>query len=324
MVDPRFQAIAREFLRSLRGKRSQRAFSRRLGFASNVAAEWESGRRIPMVTTVLRACRQLRGDPLGALAQFRAPTTGPVHDLGVSDIAAWLEAQRTREPIASLSARAGLSRYQVARFLSGRCQPRLHEFFALVDASTARLSDLVAALVDIDKVKTLTRYHARVAASRRLAVEEPWTSAVLSMLECLPSLSSKDAVRAVARSLELADKDVDRCLARLLDAGIIQQTDGRYVLAAPLVVDTDAVPDAARLLRQHWSEVAQRRIDAPRAHDVFGYNVFSVSRADLATIARLQREHFQRIRTLIAQSPPETVALLNFQLLEWDPDQALR
>ena len=93
-------------------------------------------------------------------------------------------------------------------------------------------------------------------------------------------------------------------------------------MAAPLVVDTDAVPDAARLLRRHWSEVAKRRIDAPHPQDVFSYNVFSVSRADLAQIARLHREHFQRIRTLIAESPAETVALLNFQLVEWDPQPA--
>jgi transcriptional regulator with XRE-family HTH domain len=269
--------------------------------------------------TVLRACRRLRGDPVGALALFRPPATGPVTELRVQDIAAWLASQRTREPIATLATRAGLSRYQVARFLSGRCQPRLHEFFALVDACTARLSDLVAALVDIDQVPTLTSHHARVAASRRLAFEEPWTSAVLSMLECLPSLPTNDAAQAVALALDLPLADVDRCVARLLDAGVVRQQQGRYVMAGSLVVDTDAVPDAARVLRRHWSEVAKQRIDTPGARDVFSYNVFSVSREDLARIARLQREHFQRIRTLIAESPAETVALLNFQLVEWDP-----
>jgi transcriptional regulator with XRE-family HTH domain len=48
--------LARQFLRAVRGRRSQVAFARRLGYASNVAAEWESGRREPSAADALSAC----------------------------------------------------------------------------------------------------------------------------------------------------------------------------------------------------------------------------------------------------------------------------
>ena len=48
--------LTREFLRAVRGERSQVAFSRRVGFTSNVAAEWESGRRVPSAATALAVC----------------------------------------------------------------------------------------------------------------------------------------------------------------------------------------------------------------------------------------------------------------------------
>ena len=50
-----YQRIARDFLRALRGRRSQAAFSRRLGYRTNVAYTWESGRAFPTAATVLNA-----------------------------------------------------------------------------------------------------------------------------------------------------------------------------------------------------------------------------------------------------------------------------
>ena len=42
-----FERLSRELLVALRGQRSQVQWSRRLGYRSNVAYAWESGRRWP-------------------------------------------------------------------------------------------------------------------------------------------------------------------------------------------------------------------------------------------------------------------------------------
>src|SRR5262245_36209131 len=131
---PRFEpdpaVVARQFLRALRGRRSQVAFSRRLGFASNVAAEWEPGRRVPPALTAFRACQVVGIDVLARLRAFRASTGASLRKLDGAGLAAWLRAQQGKQAVAAIAERSGLSRHQVSRFLSGSAAPRLHHFLA--------------------------------------------------------------------------------------------------------------------------------------------------------------------------------------------------
>jgi transcriptional regulator with XRE-family HTH domain len=316
-----YAEVAIQFLRAIRHQRSQVAFSRRLGFASNVAAQWESGRRVPRVLTALSACERVGIDVRAALAAFRPSTAqyivDPSGSLQLQALARWLKAQCGKETVSSVARRASLSRHQTARFFSGDCEPRLHEFFALLDATTGRLSDLVALLVDIERIPNLAAHQARVVASRRLAFDEPWSSAVLSAVECLSQLKCRAVEITIAAAFKLGVERVTSCLRRLEQGGVVQRVRGKYRIAAPLVIDTGAFPDGARLLRQHWTTVVHQRLEQPEENDVFSYNVFSCSKEDLLLIGRLQREHFQRIRTIVAKSSTETVALLNMQLMQW-------
>lgn len=307
-----FGVVASEFLRALRGSRSQVAFSRRLGFASNVAAEWESGRRIPRVSTAVGAAARVGVDVPAALARFWPPLADILTGSG---LAPWLDALRGEETVVTLAKRAGLSRQQCARMLSGRTEPRLHQFFALVHASTGRLSDLVAACVAIDQVNSLRHYHARVESSRHLAFDEPWSSPLLSALECLPSLERAEAEQSLARMFGLPRARVRRCLSHMVKAGLVARRAGGYVLSEPMLVDTGMATLAARRLAAHWARVATGRAESPAPSDLFSFNVFSVSHADLERIRQLQREHFQRVRAIIATSKPEAVAVINLQLV---------
>jgi len=54
-------------MRAVRADRSQVAFSRRVGCSSNVAAEWESGRRVPSAATALSCCARVGIDVAAAL-----------------------------------------------------------------------------------------------------------------------------------------------------------------------------------------------------------------------------------------------------------------
>ena len=51
----------------MRGKRSQVALSRRLGYRGNVVAKWEGGSRSPTFGEMLRACARIGIDVPGAL-----------------------------------------------------------------------------------------------------------------------------------------------------------------------------------------------------------------------------------------------------------------
>ena len=82
-----FDALAAELMRALRGKRSQRAFSRRLGMKSNTAYSWEAGRRWPTATRFFHIASRTGRDLPAAVAHdetgllYRAGDTAQLVDL---------------------------------------------------------------------------------------------------------------------------------------------------------------------------------------------------------------------------------------------------
>jgi hypothetical protein len=198
--------------------------------------------------------------------------------------------------------------------MSGRAKPRLPEFLGLLEAVTARVSDLLSELVAIEQLPSLRAIHERRDAARRLAYEEPWTEAILRVLETSDYQSADPQPGYVADQLGIELEVEQRCLAKLQQAGIVVHEAGRYACVSSLTVDTRATPT----LKCHWSAQARLRIPAPSPDDFFGYNVFSVSEADLARIRELLRAAFREIRSLVAATPgAERVAVTNVQLLCW-------
>ena len=146
-----FEKIARELLISLRGSRSQTAWSRRLGYRSNVAYAWESGRRWPTAAELLRAAGRSGLDVPAALTQFYGHRPVWLEELAVDSpaaVARLLDDLRGSTPINDLVAASGISRYSISRWLSGHTQPRLPDFLRLIEAASVRLIDLLAVLAD--------------------------------------------------------------------------------------------------------------------------------------------------------------------------------
>jgi hypothetical protein len=77
---------------------------------------------------------------------------------------------------------------------------------------------------------------------------------------------------------------------------------------------TATAPEAAQRLKAFWAGFAAQH-SAQRRPGLFAYNLFAVSRTDLARIQELQRELLRQMRTTIAQSEPtDVVALANLQI----------
>ncbi|MCA9491270.1 MAG: transcriptional regulator, partial [Myxococcales bacterium] len=181
-MGPMEQAAA-QLLRAIRGRRSQVAFSRRLGYRGNPVCDWEHGRSWPTAEETLRACQVVGLDVDGAFRRFATPEIGPPKNLEQSGLAAWLRALRGVTPVAEIAERAGVSRFVISRWLSGTTRPRLPEFLRLLDALTRRVSEWVVGLVPIEQVPALLEDHQRRASSRRLAAEVPWSEGIVRLLE---------------------------------------------------------------------------------------------------------------------------------------------
>jgi transcriptional regulator with XRE-family HTH domain len=314
---------AAQLLRALRGRRSQRALSRRLGYRSNVACDWEAGRRLPTAVEALRACQRMRIDVAGAFAAFQpacAPALGARPPFRVD---AWLRELAGSLAARELALRSGVARLTLSRWLQGKTRPRLHAFLALVEAITGRASDLVDALVSVDAVPVLRGVHAQRAAAKRLAFDDPWSAAVLRVLETRGyERRGAGDLGYIARRLCLRPERVEGTLTQLEAAGLVQRQQGRYTIGPPLTVDTQASAEDVRKVKTHWTEVCLNRVQAPRAEDWLGFNLISTSAADLERIRNVLRRAFREIRALAAASEPvESVALLNLQLVTWNDDE---
>lgn len=310
------ERTARELLKALRGPRSQVAFARRLGYIGNPVADWEAGRRFPTALEVLRAYEKVAGNAEEPFGRFH-PSIPARRGDGTLDLASWLSALRGSASARDIAARARLSRHQVSRWLRGQTQPRLPDFLRLLEAITGRASDLVAELVPIDSVPSAHRDWARRNAARNLAHEEPWTEAILRIIESkryreLPEHSSPFISGALDLSLEV----VQRCVDKLEAAGIVARRGDHYQRARALTVDARSIGK----LREHWARVAAERARAPGSRDIFSYDVVSASRADVERIDALLRAAFLEIRTIVAHTTDDEVAaLVNLQLVHWGP-----
>lgn len=302
-----YELVAAQLLRALRGRRSQVAFARRLGFASNVPYTWESGRRFPRASTFLDVAARVGVDVEAALASF-AGATWPRDDRALE--LRLLSAVVGTTAHAEVGARTGLGRQAVGRWLRGASMPRLPDLLRLVDGTTHRMLDLVAAFVDPEAVPSLRAPWRKLAAARALVRTTPWASAVLL---CLDLEAYRELPRhrrgwiAARLGIDTALEDV--CLDLLVGAGQVRRVRGRLI--APPTAPMDARGAAPTTdLKRFWGEVALAR----GADGLVSWNLFTVSVADLEALRDLQRDAFRRMRGRVASSPPEVLALAHWTL----------
>jgi transcriptional regulator with XRE-family HTH domain len=313
------ERVARQFLRALRGRRSQVQLARRLGYRGNPITDWERGERFPTAHEALRAAQLVGVDVSAAFARF-APSC-PLQRSGELLLGAWLSALRGETAVVELAQRAGLSRFSIARWLSGKAKPRLPDFFRLLDAITNRLPQWAAELVPIDALPLLKpRYEAALAA-KHLAFDLPWTEAVLRLLETAAFHGPRGQTEAqLAECLGISTEHVHTCVKRLLAARVIARRGRQLVVRDQGAVDTQGGKQALHSLKRHWSQVAAARLKTPREADYFAYNVVSVSARDLERIRERLRVAFREIRSLVAASQPiEVAAVLNLQIVSFAP-----
>lgn len=307
--------IARELLIALRGSRTQVAWSTALGYRSNVATTWETGRAWPTASGALKAAALAGVDVHAALVSFYGTEPGwlgEVDPTSPEGAARLLDDLRGTASVTGVARRAGLSRTAVSRWLSGRAQPRLPHFLRVVQATSLRLVDFVTALAPPEQLPSVVPLRDALDARRRGAFAHPWTQAVLRALEL-------QAYRELARhrtgwiAAQLGiDAEVERtCLAYLRAGGQIAW-DGTHWRHESLVVDTRTHPEIGRHLKAHWSEVAGARLAGDGA---FENEVFAVSRANFERIRALHLTTFRALRAIVAESQPEEwVAVTNMQL----------
>jgi hypothetical protein len=323
MEDMDYEKLAIELVRELRGRRSQSAFSRRLGYRSNAVYAWEAGRAFPTAAAFFRALKRVGRDVAESLAGFyRLPAEREQSpDLTTREgVARLLDDLRGRTSVVELARAAERSRFAVARWLKGLAEPRLPDFLRLVECASLRLLDFVACFCDPARLPSIAGAWQTLESARRAVYELPWSHAVLRVIEL-------EAYRALKRHqpgfianwLQIPREEEERCVALLLESGQIKKERGRLIPGAALTVDTRRDAERSRQVKAWWADVARERL-LRGAEGTFSYNLFSVSRADLERIQELHRAYFRELRRIVAASEPsECIALATVHLFELGP-----
>lgn len=312
-----YEALARELVKTMRGRRSQLAVSRRLGYATNAVYTWEAGAAWPTAARFFAFARAVGVAPERVLREFfrvvpprlaHAPLTS------ARGVAALLVELKGSTQIAALARETGLSRFAISRWLAGKGEPKLPDFLCLVELSSLRLLDLLEALVDPAKLTTARADHLRLRAARSIGYEFPISQAVLRTLETVEYVRRGHEPGYIAAVLGISPELERLCLDKLKQAGQIAWRRGRFWPSTAALVDFRKDPEASQQLKAYWAALAAEHARTSRP-GLFAYNIFAISRSDLARLEALQRDCLRQMRTIIAASEPnEVVALLNLQL----------
>ena len=316
-----YASVARELLRAWRGKRSQTALSRKLGFSSNVAYTWEAGRRFPTAAEALRCLNATGGNAEQVWEQFygtRPNWLNRVEPASPAGVAAALRDLRGRMPIDEIAQRSGLSRFAISRSLSGQTQPRLPTFLQLLDAISLRALDWLAAAADITALQSAEPAWAALESQRRAAYSLPWTQAVLRAIELVSYQQRAHEPGWIAERLGIEADTEQACLEVLEASGQIVWDGSRWQIGGADVLDTGHDRQLDMRNKQFWAGLGVEAMAAGSLGQ-FSYNVFSVSDHDVEKLRRLHLSYFRQLRSIIAESTPsERVMVANVQLFGLD------
>jgi transcriptional regulator with XRE-family HTH domain len=314
-----YERVARETLRALRGRRSQAQLSRQLGYKSNAIFDWETGRRSPWASNLLRVAQRSRVDVRAAVARFARLSGGwprsvdPASREGVSRL---LNELKGTASITDIARDTSLSRFSISRWLAGSAEPRLPEFLVFVDRVSMRLLDFLAMLVDPEQLPSVKRDWQKHSLARSLAYDAPWSHVVLRALELeeyrkLP----KHVPGFIARKVGISRDEEERSLELLRRADQVTREDGKFVIRETRTIDTRHDLVRSRKLRAFWARAGADRVE--RGDDgEFAFNLFGVSTKDLERLRTLQRDYVRELRAIVAQSEPvQHVVLTNLQLI---------
>jgi transcriptional regulator with XRE-family HTH domain len=317
-----YAKIASEFLRALRGHRSQASFSRRLGYRTNVSYVWESGRAFPTAAKALGAAQRVGVDLPGAMRRFYNAPPAWLDNVELATpegVAALLEDLRGHTSVVELARASGKSRFAVARWLRGDTEPRLPDFLLLIEKTSLRLIDWIATLVDPKALPSLERAWEELEARRRSAYDLPWSQAVLRALELTDyERLTRHRPGWIAERIGITLEQELECLELLARTGQIHSSRGRWKLREVLAVDTRRDAEAEHRIKHWWSQLALARL-ARTDSGLLSYNVFAVSERDLQRIQELHLAYFRQMRGIIAESAPsERVVLASLSLVALD------
>ncbi len=313
-----YELLAAELIRSLRGRHSQAAFSRRLGYRSNIVSRWEAQSAFPTTSRFLEVFAKARPRQASPLLRFFTrvpPGLALLPPQSSEAVAAFLRELRGKTPLLSLARDSGFNRYSVSRWLTGSSEPRLPQFLRLLEVLSRRVLDFVACCTNPLELGSVAVPWQRLEAMREAAYTMPWSHAVLRALELESTVKSHQHSSLLDR-LGISAQVLNQALQTLAETGQIAKSRGKWRALPVMSVNTAQDRVRAQALKVSWTQTALERLRAG-APGNFGYSLFAISKADLRRLRDVHLEYVRAMQQIIAESKAaECVGLYCAQLLD--------
>lgn len=312
-------AIQSELTRALRGDQSREGLSRKLSTSANQIYRWESGRQLMRWPAFVKLCRlkqvnldgQLKshfdfsGDPLNTKILVR----NLIGDVSINEA----------------SARSGMTRFQLSRWLSARATPKLLDVLSLMKNTRFAMVEFLDDLVGIELLPSLREEALLKKIERQVTYELPYAAAILVLLgtEGYRRLKTHRP-EFIARKLGISLAQERMAIDALSQAGIIKSENRKYS-AKEHTLDTRGDFRKNSFLKAYWLSRELdllKSLEQPPPNSLFGFNVLAVSDLCADKIRQEYFNFFDKVRTLVANDhlTPTQVRVLSIQI--FDPSES--
>lgn len=295
------QDIIKQILKAIRGKRSQLALSRKLGFNYNQVYRWEKGLVRISWKEFVALCR-------GCKARVDEAFSATYLNMSdAEDSASLVAALIGDHKLRDVAERSGYSRFLLSRWRAGKTTPSLEQVLDLWQIFDGRLIDFFSHLGIINELPSLNQMRQRQAAFNKLLNEFPYTGMILWILEAKAAkLALPQAAAMTAKALRVTTAEVSELLERLLSIGIIKVHKGHYSIVPSQISTLSLDSSTAKNIRRFWLQRALVALESyktpPQKGDpLFGYLEFNVNRQQLELIHNKYFDFYQEILNIVQQ-----------------------
>ena len=319
---PPTEKLTAELVAALRGRRSARQLSERLGYRSNVVWEWETGRRKPTATDAMRLAVRCGVDVKASWIGFDGSLRAALEPLDPGSpehVSTAMRLLAGEMPVATLAREMQCSRFTVSRWMTGRTMPRCDELLAWIHVTTGRLYDFLQGFVPPSELPSAAGPWSQLEVERSFFVDHPEWGALLPLLEtrayaALPRHRSGWIAARLGWTRDEERAALDLCER----AGLVVFEGDRYRPTGQVRVDVRRDRAAVKKLQRHWSAEAARRAGTSD-EDVCTCYVFPMSERDLTELRERLSRFSEELNERIARTrEPERVAMVAVQLVLLD------
>ncbi len=317
MVHDTFTDLKLYLLKSMRGKHSQQAISKRLGYGFNQVYRWESGRIGMSWKDFALYCDVCKVDLKLALGHLLGEITNP------QDHCQIFSRIIGRTPIANICKQTGISRQQLDRWRKRRASPSVEQIFHFLNESMGVTLDLAKILNRNKKIPTSITKLIDDTLLKNIAVESPISLLVgilFAMDEYQNLKKHKDGY--IASKLGISIVDEHEMLSNLIKAGELAKKNGKFISQAPRIrTKTPSFTDHKTIIK-FWLQRAMNTLDAQKDFNdqvsIMGYRVMGISNECYQRIVERYRQFQNEIGLMIRedQDAIDVACVMSLQLFD--------